>query len=93
MILTTAAQRRNLIDASKTIAVVGASANETRASFFVFSYLRTRGIFTVTPVNPMVQSISGIPAFPHLQAYAEEHGAPDDRRRLSQTGRGAERRP
>lgn len=77
MILETAAERRALIDRSRTVAMVGASANPTRPSYFVFSYLRTRGRFEVTPINPTISAIDGIRAYPTLAAYAAEHGAPD----------------
>ena len=77
MILTTIAQRRDLLDRSKTVAMVGASPNPTRPSYFVFSYLRTRGRFDVTPINPTVGEIDGIKAYPSIVAYAKEHGAPD----------------
>ncbi len=79
MILDTASARRDLIDRSRTIAVVGASANPNRPSYFVFSFLRTSGRFaSVVPVNPMLKGgIDGVPAFPSLEAYAAVHGAPD----------------
>lgn len=77
MILTTIAQRRALLDRSKTVAMIGASPNPTRPSYFVFSYLRTRGRFDVTPINPTISRIDGIAAYPSLTAYAQAHGAPD----------------
>jgi predicted CoA-binding protein len=57
--------------------MVGASPNTLRPSYFVFSYLRTRGKFAVTPINPMASEIDGVRAYPTLEAYAAEHGAPD----------------
>ena len=77
MILTTPAQRRELLDRSHTVAMVGASSNPTRPSYFVFSYLRTRGKLDVTPINPTIQEIDGVRAYPSLAAYAAENGAPD----------------
>ncbi|MFY9779168.1 MAG: CoA-binding protein [Candidatus Baltobacteraceae bacterium] len=77
MILTTVSQRRELLARSKTVAMVGASPNTTRPSYFVFSYLRTKGLFRVTPVNPAVAAIDGVKAYPSLAAYAAERGAPD----------------
>lgn len=77
MILTTAAQRRELLDRARTIAMVGASANAARPSYFVFSYLRTRGRYAVAPINPTIGAIDGIRAYPSLAAYAAEHGGPD----------------
>jgi len=60
VILTTAGERRALLDRVRTIAMVGASSNVTRPSYFVFSYLRTRGRFAVTPVNPAIGEIDGV---------------------------------
>ncbi|MEO6991802.1 MAG: CoA-binding protein [Candidatus Baltobacteraceae bacterium] len=77
MILTTLAQRLALLRRSKTVAMVGASANLTRPSYFVFSYLRTKGRLSVAPINPALHEIDGVPAYPSLAAYAAEHGAPD----------------
>lgn len=77
MILTTPSQRRDLLERLRTIAVVGASANPLRPSYTVFSYLRRQPGYTVTPINPKVEQIDGIKAFPSLAAYAAERGAPD----------------
>jgi predicted CoA-binding protein len=77
VILSTVSQRRDLLARSKRVAMVGASPNPTRPSYFVFSYLRTRGTFEVTPINPAVAEIDGIRAYPTLAAYAAERGAPD----------------
>jgi len=40
-----------ILNAVKTIAIVGASANDVRPSFFVLKYLLNKG-FNVYPVNP-----------------------------------------
>jgi hypothetical protein len=77
MILTTVSQRQELLNRSKTIAMVGASANSQRPSYTVFSYIRTRGKFTVAPINPTIEAIDGVKAYPSLAAYATENGAPD----------------
>lgn len=77
MILETIAQRRALLDRSRTVAMVGASPNTTRPSYFVFSFLRTRGRFEVSPINPTIEQIDGIKAYPSLTAYAQERGVPD----------------
>ena len=49
---------QRVLFSAKTIAVVGLSKNELRASFFVAFYLRRHG-FTVIPVNPREQEILG----------------------------------
>jgi predicted CoA-binding protein len=77
VILETVSQRRDLLDRSRTVAMVGASPNPTRPSYFVFSYLRTKGRLNVTPINPATQSIDGVRAFPTLAAYVAEKGPPD----------------
>lgn len=78
MILTTASERRALLDRSRTVAMVGASANTSRPSYFVFSYLRTKGKLDVSPINPAITEIDGVHAYPSLAAYASDRGAPPD---------------
>ena len=77
MILTTPSERRALLDRSRTVAMVGASPNPSRPSYFVFSYLRTKGKFDVIPINPMTAQIDRVRAYPSLAAFAAERGAPD----------------
>lgn len=77
MILTTVAERRTLLDGARTIAMVGASNNPVRPSYFVFSYLRTKGKYQIAPVNPTIEAIDGVRAFPSLAAYAAVNGPPD----------------
>lgn len=76
MILTTAEERRELLAASHTVAMVGASANPLRPSYFVFRYLRTHG-FDVRPVNPDYKEVDGVRCFASLADYARELGPPD----------------
>ena len=77
MILETVSQRRDLLARSRTVAMVGASPNPTRPSYFVFSYLRTKGRLKVSPINPSVTEIDGVKAYPSLEAFAAENGPPD----------------
>ncbi|MGH8163312.1 MAG: CoA-binding protein [Rhodanobacteraceae bacterium] len=77
MILDTVSARRALLDRNASVAMVGASANPLRPSYTVFSYLRTQGKFTVSPINPTLAQIDGVKAYPSLAAYAAERGAPD----------------
>jgi uncharacterized protein len=51
-----------LLRATRRIAVVGASDDETRPSFTVFRYLVHQG-FECVPVNPNVRAVMGVPAF------------------------------
>jgi predicted CoA-binding protein len=50
---------------AKTIAIVGLSRNELRASYFVGYYLRRHG-YRVIPVNPRETEILGQPSFKSL---------------------------
>jgi predicted CoA-binding protein len=76
MILTTAGQRRDLLDSARLVAVVGASANPLRASYFVYKYLRAHGV-NAFPVNPAYPDIEGVPCYPSLAAFAAAMGPPD----------------
>ncbi|HEY6357306.1 MAG TPA: CoA-binding protein [Vicinamibacterales bacterium] len=76
MILTTPSQRRALLERSHAVAMVGASANPLRPSYFVFRYLHTHG-FDIHPVNPKYTEIESVKCFPTLAAYAAEFGPPD----------------
>ena len=49
---------RHALDSAKTIAVVGLSANELRASHFVGFYLRRHG-YRVIPINPREREVLG----------------------------------
>jgi predicted CoA-binding protein len=77
VIVSTDAEIRALLERSKTIAVVGASPNPARPSRDVFDALVATGRYAVAPINPAVTEIAGVPAFPTLDAYAAQHGAPD----------------
>ena len=54
-----------ILNTSKTIAIVGLSPNELRASHFVGFYLRRHG-YTVVPVNPREKTIFGETSYPDL---------------------------
>ncbi len=48
-----ALERRRILDRSRSVAVVGASANQARASYFVLTYLLSSSAdYDVYPVNP-----------------------------------------
>ena len=57
---------QRILRETKTIAVVGASANPHRASHEVFTYLTNTGDYTVYPVNPTISEIDGVPTYPSL---------------------------
>lgn len=57
---------QRVIHTAKTVAVVGLSGNELRASNFVGYYLKRHG-YTVVPVNPREKTILGETSYPSLQ--------------------------
>ena len=57
---------QRILRETKTIAVVGASANPHRASHEVFTYLGNTGDYTLYPVNPTISEIDGVPTYPSL---------------------------
>ena len=61
---------QRVLNTSRTIAVVGLSNNELRASYFVGYYLKRHG-FHVIPVNPRETEILGEPCFPSLRDIPE----------------------
>jgi len=56
---------RTLLERSRTVAVVGLSADDQRASHFVASYLQSEG-YKIHPVTPRSGTILGEPTFPDL---------------------------
>ncbi len=62
----------NILNTVKTVAIVGASANEVRPSFFVTKYLIDKG-YTVFPVNPgqVGREIAGRPVVARLADLPE----------------------
>lgn len=76
MIADTPAKRRAILDRARAVAIVGASTNPRRPSYFVFRYLRTHG-YDVTGINPNYAEIDGTKCFPTLADYAKDRGAPD----------------
>ena len=77
MIARSPLERRDLLEGVRTIAMVGASANPLRPSYTVFSYLRTQTPYDVAPINPTIEAIDAVKAYPSLTGYAAERGAPD----------------
>lgn len=63
-------QLRSLIANARTIAVVGLSADERKASYQVASYLKAHG-YRIIPVNPTLDSVLGEKAYPSLDDVPE----------------------
>lgn len=70
----TARERLAILRRTRTVAIVGASDNPSRASYFVGTYLLSSSDFTVWFVNPMAATVLGQPAYPNLAALP---GRPD----------------
>ena len=58
---------RTLLANTRTIAVVGLSANWNRPSYFAAKYMLDRG-YTIIPVNPMYEEVLGQRCYPNLAA-------------------------
>ena len=69
-----ARERLALLQQAKSVAIVGASDNPARASFFVGTYLLSSSDYTVWFVNPRASEILGQPVYPSL---AELPSTPD----------------
>lgn len=63
-----AARRQRILQETRTVAVVGASANPARASNFVATYLLASTDYDVSFVNPNASEILGRPVYPSLAA-------------------------
>lgn len=69
-----ARERLAILRAATTVAIVGASPNPTRSSFFVGTYLQQSSDFELWFVNPHATEILGEPVYPDLQSLP---GVPD----------------
>ncbi len=63
-----APERLALLRRTRSIAIVGASANPSRASYFVATYLLSSSPYDVYFVNPRASEILGRPVYPSLDA-------------------------
>jgi len=63
--------RLKLLRAAKSVAIVGASANFSRASYFVETYLQQSSDYRLYFVNPNADTILGQKAYPSLAALPE----------------------
>jgi predicted CoA-binding protein len=57
---------RRIMRDTRTVAVVGASANPMRPSYGVWDYLRAASHYELYLVNPTVSEIDGTPVYPSL---------------------------
>ena len=63
---------RDLLQHSRTIAVVGLSPDESRDSHRISRYMQAQG-YRIIPINPRANQILGETAYPDLQAAAAQH--------------------
>ncbi len=61
---------RSLLLETRSIAVVGLSANWHRPSFFAAKYMQQRG-YTIVPVNPAYDEVLGQKCYPSLRDIPE----------------------
>jgi predicted CoA-binding protein len=66
-----AKQRLAILRAAKSVAIVGASPNPARSSYFVGTYLQQSSDFRLYFVNPNASEILGQPAYPNLASLPE----------------------
>jgi uncharacterized protein len=74
---------RTILKESKTIAVIGISEREDRASKYVSEYMQREG-YTIFPVNPNIEEWNGIKAFDSVTDIPVEIDIVDVFRRSSQ---------
>ncbi|QEE61981.1 CoA-binding protein [Salinibacterium sp. dk2585] len=67
----TAKQRLGILRRAKSIAIVGASPNPARSSYFVGTYLLQSSDYRVYFVNPNADEILGQKAYPNLASLPE----------------------
>ena len=66
-----ARERRRILGATKSVAIVGASNNPARPSYFVATYLLSATRFRVHFVNPRLDTLLGQPVYPSLAELPE----------------------
>ena len=69
-----ARERQEILRRTRTVAMVGASDNPARASYFVATYLLSTSPYEVWFVNPRIREVLGHPVYPSL---ADLPGTPD----------------
>jgi uncharacterized protein len=62
-----AVERRAILNRTKSVTLVGASANPARPSYFVATYLLSSTRYEVTFVNPRLDTLFGKPVYASLK--------------------------
>jgi hypothetical protein len=74
-IIESAAERLEILNRYRHIAMVGLSANQYRPSHFAAIYMLAEG-YHIIPINPREKEILGRRCYPSITALAEAKGAP-----------------
>src|SRR5690625_7705836 len=77
----TATERLEILQRTKSVAIVGASANQSRASYVVYTYLLSSAPYRVYFINPRATEILGQPDYAALKELPEVPDAVDVLRR------------
>jgi predicted CoA-binding protein len=64
--MTDALTRQRILRETRSVAIVGASANTSRASYFVWTYLKSTSDYDIYLVNPTISEIEGAPVYASL---------------------------
>jgi hypothetical protein len=75
--------RKEIMNQSKTVAIVGASDNPARASYFVSTYLLSTSHFTLFFVNPRLKTLFGQKVYQSLSEIPESVDIVDVFRKVS----------
>ncbi len=62
----TEAEIKDLLEGTKTVAIVGISNKEDRASYQVAKWLQANSHFTLFFVNPVIDEVLGVKTYPSL---------------------------
>ncbi len=60
-----------IINSTKTIAIIGLSSSQNRTSYRIGKYLLDKG-FTIIPVNPNEDSVFGLKSYPKISDLPED---------------------
>jgi len=64
--VTDAASLRTILTETRSIAIVGASANRARPSNEIYRYLAGTGAYELYLVNPTIREVDGVAVYPKL---------------------------
>jgi predicted CoA-binding protein len=67
-----ARERQRILSDTRSVAIVGASDNPARPSYFVATYLLSSTTYTVYFVNPRLTTLLGHPVYPSLADLPEK---------------------